>query len=191
MNNFESSQQPERRERSSLTSVFKRFLGNNALKDTVSPPRESQELIPEIVRELLDSPRLRESIFRRMQASDTPATSIVELGHLVALPVSNFVAAPEFTDWVNGRSDGRKNGRASKKVIAEYAKQPSESAPPISMAIAYRQPNGLVVYELVGDGAHRLAAAKKRGDQYINVMNGVSLVELEQDYIEPSERVDL
>jgi hypothetical protein len=190
MNNFEHSHQPERREHNRFASVVKRLLGNNALKNTIKSSFESQPGVQEAVLELLTSPRLQDSTFRRIDAPNTITTPVAEVGDIIALPVSNFIAAPEFTDWINGRSDGKKNGRVSKKVIAEYAKQPSETAPPISMAIAYRQPNGLVAYELVGDGAHRLAAAKKRGDEYIKVINGVSLVELEQDYIELPERAN-
>ncbi len=82
------------------------------------------------------------------------------------LPVNAFVEAPGFQDWENGRPD-LKNGKSSKRVIGRYACMPGVTAPPIQKVIVYIQPDGKVLCSLVGDGAHRLAAAKKRGDTRI------------------------
>ena len=84
----------------------------------------------------------------------------------VELPVDKFVEAPDFVNWHDGR-DGKKNGMSSKKKIRQYARMPGRTAAPITHVIVYMQPNGKVFCGLAGDGAHRLAAAKLRGDESI------------------------
>ena len=84
----------------------------------------------------------------------------------VPLPVDKFTYAPEFTNWQDGRVDA-KNGRPSASVIAKYARMRGDTAAPIQHVVVYMQPDGKVFCGLVGDGAHRLAAAKRRGDSSI------------------------
>lgn len=97
------------------------------------------------------------------------------------LPVDAFVEAPGFQDWENGRPD-LKNGESSKHVIGRYARMPGATAPPIQKVTVYIQPDGKVLCSLAGDGAHRLAAAKKRGDTRIRARD-VIFASLEQNVL--------
>lgn len=98
------------------------------------------------------------------------------------LPVDIFVDAPDFQDWENGRVDS-KNGISSKRTIRQYTRKPQETAAPIQHAIVYIQPDGTVFASLVGDGAHRLAAAMKRGDSSIRVYGDVSFARLAENFL--------
>lgn len=98
-----------------------------------------------------------------------------------ALPVRLFVHAPDFVDWKRGRAD-KKNGKSSARVIRQYARQSADTAPPIQHVMVYVQPDGKVFSTLEGDGAHRLAAAMRRGDEQIRARD-VVFAHLEQDYL--------
>lgn len=80
----------------------------------------------------------------------------------VPIPVDLFVAAPEISDW---RSP--KNGRRSSSIISEYSRLSAKTAPPIHGVTVYTREDGSIFAALYGDGAHRLCAAKRRGDNDI------------------------
>ncbi len=90
--------------------------------------------------------------------------------YAIPIPVVAFVAAPEIVDWDTGRIDS-KNGRSSVSVINDYAGRPAKTAAPIQHVQVYIRPDGAVYAALHGDGAHRLCAARRRGDQDILCRN--------------------
>ena len=85
------------------------------------------------------------------------------LEYSLPIPLDAFVAAPEVIDWRTGRQDA-KNGVSSAKVIRQYAGRLAHTAVPIQHVRVFIRPDGAVYATLVGDGAHRLCAAKLRGD---------------------------
>lgn len=99
----------------------------------------------------------------------------------VPLPVDKFTYAPEFTNWHEGRPDA-KNGKSSAAVIAKYARMRGDTAAPIQHVVVYMQPDGKVFCGLVGDGAHRLAAAMRRGDRSIQARD-VLFTRIEQNIV--------
>ena len=99
----------------------------------------------------------------------------------VSLPVDKFVYAPGLTDWQHGRAD-TKNGQPSSYVIGKYARMPADTAPPIQHVLVYSQPNGEMFCGLTGDGAHRLAAAKRREDNTIRARD-VTFVRLDENVL--------
>lgn len=84
----------------------------------------------------------------------------------VPIPVDLFVAAPEISDWRRGRRSP-KNGRRSSSIISEYSRLSAKTAPPIHGVTVYTREDGSIFAALYGDGAHRLCAAKRRGDNDI------------------------
>ena len=74
-------------------------------------------------------------------------------GYSIPIPVDAFVTAPAITDWCNARGDDMKGGMRSSDVVRKYARLTAKTAPPIQ--------------HVTGDGAHRLCAAKRRGDEHI------------------------
>lgn len=84
----------------------------------------------------------------------------------VPIPVDLFVAAPEISDWRRGRRSP-KNGRRSSSIIREYSRLSAKTAPPIHGVTVYTREDGSIFAALYGDGAHRLCAAKHRGDNDI------------------------
>ena len=84
----------------------------------------------------------------------------------VPIPVDLFVAAPEISDWRRGRRSP-KNGRRSSSIIREYSRLSAKTAPPIHGVTVYTREDGSIFAALYGDGAHRLCAAKRRGDNDI------------------------
>ena len=84
----------------------------------------------------------------------------------VPIPVDLFVAAPEISDWRRGRRSP-KNGRRSSSIIREYSHLSAKTAPPIHGVTVYTREDGSIFAALYGDGAHRLCAAKRRGDNDI------------------------
>ena len=84
----------------------------------------------------------------------------------VPIPVDLFVAAPEISDWRRGRRFP-KNGRRSSSIIREYSRLSAKTAPPIHGVTVYTRKDGSIFAALYGDGAHRLCAAKRRGDNDI------------------------
>lgn len=94
----------------------------------------------------------------------TPGSEPTE--YSVPIPVGLFVAAPEISDWRRGRRSP-KNGRRSSSIIREYSRLSAKTAPPIHGVTVYTREDGSIFVALYGDGAHRLCAAKRRGDNDI------------------------
>ena len=94
----------------------------------------------------------------------TPGSEPTE--YSVPIPVDLFVAAPEISDWRRGRRSP-KNGRRSSSIIREYSRLSAKTAPPIHGVTVYTREDGSIFAALYGDGAHRLCAAKRRGDNDI------------------------
>ena len=94
----------------------------------------------------------------------TPGSEPTE--YSVPIPVGLFVAAPEISDWRRGRRSP-KNGRRSSSIIREYSRLSAKTAPPIHGVTVYTRGDGSIFAVLYGDGAHRLCAAKRRGDNDI------------------------
>jgi hypothetical protein len=102
--------------------------------------------------------------------------------------MANLVDAGNFSSWSGRGIQGRVKKlsehdgveRSSAETIDFYAGiAGEEEMPPIEMAIAYIQPNGLVLFS-ASHGAHRAAAALKRGDKYLAVQN-LSIYLIDQD----------
>ena len=95
----------------------------------------------------------------------------------VPLPVELFVAAPMIKDWREGRMSESKGGKSSRDIIRQYAEMNPKTSPPIRSVDVVIDSDGGVFLALQGDGAHRLCAAKMRGDREI-LCRGISVVRL-------------
>lgn len=85
----------------------------------------------------------------------------------IPLPVELFVAAPMIKDWREGRMSESKGGKSSRDIIRQYAEMNPKTSPPIRSVDIVVDSDGGVFLALQGDGAHRLCAAKMRGDREI------------------------
>jgi len=88
-------------------------------------------------------------------------------GSDIPLPVELFVAAPMIKDWREGRVSESKGGKSSRDIIRQYAEMDPKTSPPILSVDVVIDSDGGVFLALQGDGAHRLCAAKMRGDHEI------------------------
>ena len=88
-------------------------------------------------------------------------------GSDIPLPVELFVAAPMIKDWREGRVSELKGGKSSRDIIRQYAEMDPKTSPPIRSVDVVIDSDGGVFLALQGDGAHRLCAAKMRGDHEI------------------------
>ena len=95
----------------------------------------------------------------------------------IPLPVELFVAAPMIKDWREGRASESKDGKSSRDIIRQYAEMDPKTSPPIRSVDVVIDSDGGVFLALQGDGAHRLCAAKMRGDREI-LCRGISVVRL-------------
>ena len=95
----------------------------------------------------------------------------------IPLPVELFVAAPMIKDWREGRVSESKGGKSSRDIIRQYAEMDPKTSPPIRSVDVVIDSDGGVFLALQGDGAHRLCAAKMRGDREI-LCRGISVVRL-------------
>ncbi|WP_243812548.1 hypothetical protein LRM48_000970 [Candidatus Nanosynbacter sp. TM7-008] len=95
----------------------------------------------------------------------------------VPLPVELFVAAPMIKDWQEGRVSESKGGKSSRDIIRQYAGMNPKTSPPIRSVDVVVDSDGGVFLALQGDGAHRLCAAKMRGDREI-LCREISIVKL-------------
>ena len=95
----------------------------------------------------------------------------------IPLPVELFVAAPMIKDWREGRVSESKGGKSSCDIIRQYAEMDPKTSPPIRSVDVVIDSDGGVFLALQGDGAHRLCAAKMRGDREI-LCRGISVVRL-------------
>jgi hypothetical protein len=98
-------------------------------------------------------------------------------GSDIPLPVELFVAAPMIEDWREGRASESKGGKSSRDIIRQYAEMDPKTSPPIRSVDVVIDSDGGVFLALQGDGAHRLCAAKMRGDHEI-LCRGISVVRL-------------
>ena len=98
-------------------------------------------------------------------------------GSDIPLPVELFVAAPMIKDWREGRVSESKGGKSSRDIIRQYAEMNPKTSPPIRSVDVVVDSDGGVFLALQGDGAHRLCAAKMRGDREI-LCRGISIVRL-------------
>ena len=98
-------------------------------------------------------------------------------GSDISLPVELFVAAPMIKDWQEGRVSESKGGKSSRDIIRQYAEMNPKTSPPIRSVDVVVDSDGGVFLALQGDGAHRLCAAKMRGDREI-LCRGISIVRL-------------
>ena len=88
-------------------------------------------------------------------------------GSDIPLPVGLFVAAPMIKDWREGRVSESKGGKSSRDIIRQYAGMDPKTSPPVRSVDVVVDSDGGVFLALQGDGAHRLCAAKMRGDREI------------------------
>ncbi len=95
----------------------------------------------------------------------------------IPLPVELFVAAPMIKDWREGRVSESKGGKSSRDIIRQYAGMNPKTSPPIRSVDVVVDSDGGVFLALQGDGAHRLCAAKMRGDREI-LCREISIVRL-------------
>ena len=95
----------------------------------------------------------------------------------IPLPVELFVAAPMIKDWQEGRVSESKGGKSSRDIIRQYAGMNPKASPPIRKVDIVVDSDGGVFLALQGDGAHRLCAAKMRGDREI-LCRWISVVRL-------------
>ena len=95
----------------------------------------------------------------------------------IPLPVELFVAAPMIKDWREGRMSELKGGKSSRDIIRQYAEMNPKTSPPIRSVDVVVDSDGGVFLALQGDGAHRLCAAKMRGDREI-LCREISIVRL-------------
>ena len=98
-------------------------------------------------------------------------------GSDIPLPVELFVAAPMIKDWREGRVSESKGGKSSRDIIRQYAEMDPKTSPPIRSVDVVIDSDGGVFLALQGDGAHRLCAAKMRGDYEI-LCREISIVRL-------------
>ena len=98
-------------------------------------------------------------------------------GSDIPLPVELFVAAPMIKDWREGRASESKGGKSSRDIIRQYAEMDPKTSPPIRSVDVVIDSDGGVFLALQGDGAHRLCAAKMRGDHEI-LCREISIVRL-------------
>ena len=98
-------------------------------------------------------------------------------GSDIPFPVELFVAAPMIKDWREGRVSESKGGKSSRDIIRQYAEMDPKTSPPIRSVDVIVDSDGGVFLALQGDGAHRLCAAKMRGDHEI-LCREISIVRL-------------
>jgi len=98
-------------------------------------------------------------------------------GSDIPLPVELFVAAPMIKDWREGRVSESKGGKSSRDIIRQYAGMDPKTSPPVRSVDVVVDSDGGVFLALQGDGAHRLCAAKMRGDREI-LCREISIVRL-------------
>ena len=95
----------------------------------------------------------------------------------IPLPVELFVAAPMIKDWQEGRVSESKGGKSSRDIIRQYTEMDPKTSPSIRKVDIVVDSDGGVFLALQGDGAHRLCAAKMRGDREI-LCREISVVRL-------------
>lgn len=85
-------------------------------------------------------------------------------GAEIELPTAMFVSAEGFESWQGRSESNQKDNRSSAEVIEDYANQDTQ-APPLSDVAGYLLPDGRLFFK--SNNAHRLAAARLRGDKTV------------------------
>ncbi len=123
---------------------------------------------------LVSGPKLARGTWLDHVNSDSLRSVLIEAkDEPIIIPTSNIVNAGGMDSWqgrgINGMSEKESQHdnvvRTSIDTIEMYADMHS-IPPPVESATAYVQPNGVVFYA-VSNGAHRTAAAMRRGDETI------------------------
>jgi hypothetical protein len=128
---------------------------------------------PELPKELF----LPREMWQQIDQSQTPLGSVNPMarggGGIIEFPTENIVGAPGLIDWHG--TDRIKDGEESRKIIKQYAKMSPGTAPSVGMTTMYIQPDGTMFARLVGDGAHRVAAAHRRGDPVVEISGQIGI----------------
>ena len=98
-------------------------------------------------------------------------------GNIAGETKISIYAAPMIKDWREGRASESKGGKSSRDIIRQYAGMNPKTSPPIRSVDVVVDYDGRVFLALQGDGAHRLCAAKMRGDHEI-LCREISIVRL-------------
>lgn len=165
----------------SVNELLDTYESRNLIGSVLQPDSEEAK---KLLAQFLRAPHLDKPIFipdvistesKRILSIDATAKKPVYL------PVRDFVYAPGFESWNNGRNNF-KFGTTSNKIIRSYARKRTPM-PPIGFVSADIQPDGHVFYSAVQDGAHRIAAALLRGDETIPVGNTIIVNRLPKNII--------
>jgi hypothetical protein len=115
-----------------------------------------------------DSAFVHEDDFMSAIDRDKPAVAIDMTSKPVELPVSAFVSARYFQSWAGPAhaSTSKRDGVSSEEKIRDFATRETD-IPAVDDAIAMVLPDGSVV--LLSENAHRVAAAKLKGQETIAV----------------------
>ncbi|MEK7594806.1 MAG: hypothetical protein AAB436_04165 [Patescibacteria group bacterium] len=98
-----------------------------------------------------------------------PSVLIKSRDNPMEFPLASIVSAQSFESWETGRGPNAiKDGKTSPELIKDYAERSTE-IPPVVDATAVILPTGEVV--LSSDEAHRVAAAKLKGQETIKIEN--------------------
>lgn len=167
---------------SPLSERLTKLLGSLATANQVEIVHNPEGEMSESFQKILAATYPGEAGYGTIDTGNRPSQSIADIEEVVLLPVAGFISAPGFVNWQDGRGDNPKNGSSSKLRIKNYSKRTGETASPIQQVVVVHLTDDVggdqYRFQLYGDGAHRLGAAVRRGDEYIRVSGGVSLVEM-------------
>lgn len=174
---------PQPQGKPDIHALLDDFEASGNIGTTLDPASEAARLL---IEQFQLSPRLEQPLFlpEGVQGEKTRLLAVdVDPENPIKLPVSNFVYASTFEDWNKGRAGTRTpGGITSRERIRSYARQ-ATPMPPIGFVSANIQPDGRVLYASIQDGAHRVAAAHLRGDEYIDVGRSVVVHRLSKDIL--------
>ena len=95
----------------------------------------------------------------------------------ISIPLGMFISADSFESWHGRPEEITKDGRLSLDVIKDYAGR--ETKPPqIEQIEAYLLPDNRIYIKSAN--SHRVAAAIRRGDEYLEFKGSIRLVLLEE-----------
>lgn len=161
-----------------------KLLGTLGVKNQIEITHNPEGEMSEVFHSILTAGYPDKAEYQPITVTNESGISIAAADEVILLPVTGFVSAPDFVNWQDGRRDNPKNGASSKQLMKSYSKRSGDTAPPIQQVVVFHSTDneGTDQYRfgLYGDGAHRLGAAMQRGDKYIRVGGGVSLMEVEK-----------
>lgn len=167
---------------SSIHELLRRYEGEEVVAGSAGAVA-----LQEILR---SGPRIKEPLFFPGGVSQNKGSTLLTISqdpdgvNPLLLPVSNFVFAPRFENWSQGRGQNPKNGEDSSALIRKYARKPAGTSPPLEFVSAYIQPDGLALFS-VSFGSHRVGASHARGDDMVAVAGAVPVYELTQNIVPP------